>query len=118
MTDEDKCDGKTLCDPTVRAPIDQKPIITHVNSEPLTSYRMDMIAYANTQFVVTLTARDPNVNDDVQFDFKPFDLVLQSEQGESVQWPPAFICEDGPNNMKNCTCLDYACSAGRLSECN
>ena len=118
MTDEDKCDGKTLCDPTVRAPIDQKPIITHVNSEPLTSYRMDMVAYANKQFVVTLTARDPNVNDDVQFDFKPFDVVLQTEQGESIQWPPAFICEDGLNNMKNCTCLDYACSAGRLSECN
>ena len=105
----DRCDGLNLCDPTVKAPIEQKPIITYVNSEPLRQYQMEMEAYANVEFVVTVTARDPNLNDMIQFDFVPFDLVLQTHP--SVKWPHAFVCDGGPRDDANCTCNDFACTA-------
>lgn len=106
--EEDKCDGQNFCQPDVKAPIEQKPIITHVNGEPLEQYLMQMIAFANTEFIVSVTARDPNLNDDIQFDFVPFDLVLQTH--DSVEWPVAFICDGGPSEEANCTCNDRACS--------
>ena len=109
---KDKCDGDTLCDPKVKAPIEQKPIITHVNGEPLTQYQMEMIAYANTDFILTVTARDPNLNDQVQFDFAPFDIILQTH--ESVQWPYAFVCDGGPRDELNCTCNDFACKSNMV----
>jgi len=108
----DRCDGATLCDPTVKAPIEQKPIITHVNGEPLTQYQMEMEAFADTEFILTVTARDPNLGDQVQFDFVPFDIVLQTH--ESVEWPYAFVCEDGPRDNLNCTCNDFACKSSTV----
>ena len=108
----DKCDGKTLCDPTVKAPIEQRPMITHVNGEPLKQYKMELEAFADTELVVTVTARDPNQNDKVQFDFSPFDIVLQTH--DSVEWPFAFVCDGGPKDQMNCTCRDAACSASTV----
>ncbi len=105
----DKCDGLTLCDPAVKAPIDQKPLITHINGNPLTQYKLEMEAFADTEFVLTVTARDPNQNDQVQFDFSPFDIVLRTH--DSVEWPYAFVCDGGPKDKVNCTCRDFACTA-------
>ena len=115
-TEPDKCDGANLCIPDVKAPIEQKPKITHVNSEPLVSYNMQMDAFADNPFVVTITAHDPNLNDHIQMDFSPFDVVLQTH--ESVEWPFAFVCVGGNNDGVNCTCNDYACYGGRGDEYN
>ena len=73
-TTKDKCDGSQLCFPDVKAPIEQKPRITHVNAVPLTQYQMQMEAFADTPFELTITARDPNLNDHIQIDFTPFDV--------------------------------------------
>lgn len=102
LTSNTKCNGVSLCEASTKAPIDQGPILEAVNGVALTTYTIADLAYVSLTYSLTITARDPNRNDRIQFDFLPYDEGLLSD--ETVEWPPAFICRGGINTGQNCTC--------------
>eukprot|EP00286_Rhodomonas_abbreviata_P030030 CAMPEP_0181300342 /NCGR_PEP_ID=MMETSP1101-20121128/6837_1 /TAXON_ID=46948 /ORGANISM="Rhodomonas abbreviata, Strain Caron Lab Isolate" /LENGTH=927 /DNA_ID=CAMNT_0023405569 /DNA_START=879 /DNA_END=3662 /DNA_ORIENTATION=- len=108
LTASSKCGGKSLCETSAKAPIDQPPKIESINGEPLTQFTISMLAYVNIPFVLTMTARDPNRADPLQFDFLPYDEQLKTD--DTVQWPDAYICRGGSQDGESCTCDNFACT--------
>jgi len=106
----DRCSGTSICEKGLQAPIDQPPEVVSVNGVSLTSTKLDLEGFAGEQFTLSITARDPNANDRVQFGFFPYDEALKNDP--AVLWPEAFICSGGSNDGLNCTANDLPVQAG------
>lgn len=110
----DRCSGTSICQKGVSAPIDQPPEVVSVNMVALTSTKLELEGFAEEQFTLSITARDPNSNDRVQFGFFPYDEALKNDP--SVLWPESFICSGGVYDTLNCTYNDApapsACPGG------
>jgi hypothetical protein len=102
LSDSPRCNALSQCEQTIKAPIDQAPRITHIDGAPVQSYLLRRSGTVNELIQISLTARDPNQNDLVQFDFSPYDRNLLTDS--SVTWQSQYLCSGGTQPGSNCTC--------------